>query len=74
MNYKEQYYRDIPLRLINRNYTGYKAKRYLINNTNQNVWIPNCYLLEDGTIKEGANLDFIFNSRQGKRKLELAKG
>lgn len=73
MNFNIQQYRNIPLTLINRSYAGYKAKRYVINSTNQNVWIPNAYLLPDGTIKPGTNLDFIFNTVQGQRKLELAR-
>jgi hypothetical protein len=73
MNYKTQQYKGIPLKLINRKYEKYKAKRYTINGTNQNVWIPNCYLEDDGTIKKNSNLDFIFNNKQGRRKLELAK-
>ena len=72
LNLKVQYYKNIPLRLIDRKYEEYKAKRYLINNTNQNIWIPNIYLCEDGTIKSGANLDFIFNKQQTKHKMKLA--
>lgn len=71
-NYELQYYKGIPLKLIKRKYTGYKAKRFTINKTNQNIWIPNVYLESDGTIKSKANLDFIFKTKQAKRKLELA--
>lgn len=71
MNLETQYYKGLPLKLINRkDYKQRKAKRFTINNTNQNVWIPNDYLLEDGTIKKGADLMFVF--RKAKRKLELA--
>lgn len=71
MNLNTQYYRGLPLRLINRkDYKYKKAKRFIINNTNQNVWIPNTYLLDDGTIKDNVDLMFIF--RKSKRKLELA--
>ena len=52
MNYKTQYYKGIPLNLISRKYKNMKAKRFIINHTNQNVWIPNKHLKEDGTIKE----------------------
>lgn len=41
--------------------------------TNQNIWIPNCYLLEDGTIKNGVNLNWIFNKESAKHKIGLAK-
>lgn len=73
MNYNIQYYKGIPLRLINRNYKTYNAKRYLINETNQNIWIPNCYLLKDGTIKSDVNIDFIFNNKITQNKLKIAK-
>ena len=70
MNYKTQYYKEIPLNLVNRKYTNMKAKRYVINHTNQNVWIPNKHLTDDGTIKQMENLDYIF--QRAKRQLELA--
>lgn len=70
MNFETQYYNGIPLNLIDRKYGSRKAKRYVINHTNQNVWIPNKHLESDGTIKEGENLDYIFNKAQ--RKLEIA--
>jgi len=70
LNFKLQNYKNIPLRLIKRNYVGYKAKRFLLNDTNQNVWIPNKHLEINGTIKTGENLEYIFN--KAKRKLELA--
>lgn len=72
-NYDIQYYNKIPLRLIKRNYKNYKAKRYVINETNQNIWIPNSYLLQDGTIKVGVNLDFIFKKKAQQNKLKIAK-
>lgn len=71
MNLEMQYYKGLPLKLINRkDYKSRNAKRYTINNTNQNVWIPNIYLLEDGTIKENAELMFLF--KKAKRQIELA--
>lgn len=60
MNLNTQVYKTIPLRLIKRNYNNYKAKRYTINGTNQNVWIPNKHLTADGTIKAGEDIDYIF--------------
>ena len=47
-----------------------KAKRFIINHTNQNVWIPNKHLKEDGTIKEMEDIDYVF--RKSVRQLELA--
>lgn len=70
MNYKTQYYKGIPLNLVKRKYGSRKAKRYVINHTNQNVWIPNKHLEPDGTIRAGENIDYVF--RQAKRKLEIA--
>ena len=70
MNYQTQYYKGIPLNLIKRKYGSRKAKRYVVNHTNQNVWIPNKHLEPDGTIRVGENIDYVF--RQAKRKLEIA--
>lgn len=70
MNYSTQYYKGIPLNLIKRKYDNRKAKRFTINHTNQNVWIPNKHLSDDGTIKSGEDMDYIFN--KSKRKLEIA--
>ena len=64
MNFETQYYKGIPLQLIDRKYGDRKAKRFIINGTNQNVWIPNKHLAEDGTILAGENLDYIFRKAQ----------
>jgi len=60
MNFKIQYYKGLPLRLIDRNYGNYDAKRYIINETNQNVWIPDKHLEENGTIKLDEDIDYVF--------------
>lgn len=70
MNYKTQYYKGIPLNLISRKYKNMEAKRFIINHTNQNVWIPNKHLKEDGTIKELEDIDYVF--KKSIRQLELA--
>ena len=70
MNFETQYYKGIPIKLIDRKYNHYNAKRYTLNGTNQNVWIPNKHLEEDGTIKESENIDYIF--RKAQRQLEVA--
>lgn len=46
--------------IVREDYGCYKAKRFKINGSNQNVWIPNCYLEDDGTIKANMNIDFVF--------------
>ena len=70
MNTETQYYKGIPVKLIERKYGDRKAKRFTINGTNQNVWIPNKHLSEDGSIKAGENIDYVF--RKAKRQLEIA--
>lgn len=68
-----QMYKNIPLKLIvytEQHFARLKAKRFTINGSNQNIWIPNVYLEPDGTIKANANIDFIFY--KAKRQLELA--
>lgn len=65
-----QYYKGIKLQLIDRKYGSRKAKRFAINGTNQNVWIPNKHLSDDGTIKAGENIDYVL--RRAQRQLELA--
>lgn len=73
MNLNTQVYKGIPLRLINRkDYHSKDAKRYVINETNQNIWIPNCYLTENGTIKPGVDLSFMLNTRHFYNKLNKA--
>lgn len=65
LNFNMQYYKSIPLQLINRKYgKDCRAKRYTINKTNQNVWIPNKHLEEDGTIRIGENIDYVFRRSQ----------
>lgn len=70
MNFETQYYKGIPIKLINRNYRDMKAKRFIINNTNKNVWIPNKHLADDGTILNGENIDYVF--RKAKNQLNIA--
>ncbi|MBG9786924.1 hypothetical protein [Brevibacillus laterosporus] len=67
---KAQFYKGIKLQLIPRNYAGYSAKRYTLNGTNQNVWIPCKHLHADGRLKENEDIDYVF--RKAKRQLELA--
>lgn len=68
LNFNVQYYKGIPLKLIKRNYKSMNAKRYIINGTNQNVWIPNKHLEKDGTIRENENIDYVFRKAQTQLK------
>lgn len=69
MNYETQYYKTIPLQLINRKYGSRKAKRFTLNGTNQNVWIPNKHLEQDGTIRQGEDIDYVFRKAQNQMRL-----
>ncbi len=55
-----QYYKGIKIELIKRNYQGYNAKRYTLNGTNQNVWIPNKHLMPDGALAPQIDIDYVF--------------
>lgn len=70
MNYEFQFYKGIKLKLIDRKYAAKKAKRFTLNDTNQNVWIPNKHLEHDGTIKQRENIDYVF--RRAQRQLTIA--
>lgn len=69
-NFETQYYKGIPLKQIDRGYGGAKARRFTINHTNQNCWIPLKHLELDGTIKENQDIDYVMF--RGKRQFELA--
>lgn len=70
MNFNVQYYKGIPLKLIDRSYADKKAKRFVIIPSshkymnNQNVWIPNRHLDDDGTILSDENIDYVFLGAQ----------
>lgn len=66
-----QYYKTIPLNLIPRmDYKQRKAKRFKINHTKQNVWIPNIHLKKNGELLPNQNIDYVF--KNARNKLELA--
>lgn len=64
---KYQKYKGIQFCLIDRkSYKRQKAKRFLIIPTetkfatNQNVWIPNKHLDQNGSVEAGENIDYVF--------------
>ena len=68
-----QFYKGVPIRLIvytDKHFARLNAKRFILGDmkSKQNVWIPNCYLEPDGTLKANINIDFIFKKayQQGK--------
>lgn len=66
-----QYYKGIQIRLIVRHdYHVKSAKRFTLNGTNQNVWIPNKHLFENGLLIPGQDIDYVF--RRSQRQLEIA--
>lgn len=69
-NFGLQYYKGIPLQQIDRGYGDAKARRFAMNHTNQNVWIPCKHLEVDGTIKPNEDIDYVFF--QSKRQCEIA--
>ena len=74
-NLSVQYYKGVPLRLIQyteEHFSAVRAKRFMIHGSTQNIWVPNTYLEPDGTIKATANLDWLFSKAKEKHKLELA--
>lgn len=71
LNLGLQAYKGIPFQLIDRrDYPMRQAKRYTLNGTNQNVWIPNKHLMPDGTVIPGENIDYVF--RLASHQLDLA--
>lgn len=70
-NLEKQYYKNIELKLMGLGQITNKAARFRLFNTNQNIWIPTKHLDETFTIKEGENLDYIFNSKDVVNKLAI---
>lgn len=76
-NNQTQYYKDIPVKLIvytDKHFARLKAKRFMLGDPkfNQNVWIPNCYLEPNGTIKANVNIDFVFKQAYQQNKFTCA--
>lgn len=73
MNNTLQYYRGLPLRLMNRDdYQAKRAKCYYINDTSECLWIPNQNLLVDGTINTDKDFMFIFADSKTEDKINKA--
>ena len=75
LNLSAQFYKGVRIRLIKRDYGTQRAKRFLLGkekNNHQNVWIPNIYLNDDGTVKPDANIDFVFKQAYYQNKFEYA--
>lgn len=75
-----QSYKGIKIRLIEytpQHFDSLRAKRFMLISekaplTRQNVWIPNCYLESDGTLKDHINIDFVFVTAARQNKLKYA--
>ena len=68
-NFEMQYYKGIPLKQIDRGYGSAKARRFVINHTNQNCWIPLKHLDPDGTIKQNQDIDYVVIGNKHQFKL-----
>lgn len=76
-NNQPQYYKGVQVKLIiytQKHFDRLKAKRFMLGDSkyNQNVWIPNVYLFEDGTLKPNINIDFIFKTAYMQKKFAYA--
>lgn len=82
MSYNDriQNYKGIPLKLIvytESRFQHLKAKCFhILNATNQpsgqQIWIPNRFLSEDGTINPTCNIDWLFRKEDNATKLRSA--
>lgn len=76
-NDKKQFYKGIRIRLIPyalEYYLKKKAKRFELGERRygQNIWIPNKYLEDDGTLKPNINIDFVMYEAYRQKKFEYA--
>ena len=76
-NNNVQFYKNVPIKLIvytENHFKRLKAKRFMLGDIqyNQNIWIPNVYLEPDGTLKNNANIDFIFKKAYQQKKFYYA--
>ena len=56
-----------------KHFAALRAKRYMLGRTgNQNIWIPNSYLLPDGTLDPAKNLDWVFQRAYRENKFQYA--
>jgi hypothetical protein len=72
-----QYYKGVPIKLIvytDKHFARLNAKRFILGDSKarQNIWIPNAYLEPNGTVKIGANIDFIFKKAYLQKKFYYA--
>ena len=72
-----QYYKGIPVTLIvytEQHFAALRAKRFMLGpkGTSQNIWIPNSLLDERGKIRDGADLDWIFQRAYRENKFKYA--
>lgn len=74
-NREVQWFRNVPLKLIvytEKHFSVLKAKRFMIHGSTQNLWIPNKFLTENGTIRDPEKIAWIFSNKTTQHKLELA--
>ncbi len=72
---------SLRLRLIvytERHFAALNAKRFMLmmpdgTESRQNIWIPNSYLLPDGTINPDKDLSWLYKKWENQHKLRLVK-
>lgn len=75
-----QSYKSIRIKLIEytpEHFARLKAKRFMLiggknGDGNQNIWIPNCYLEPDGTLKPHIDIDWDFEKAVRAKKFKYA--
>lgn len=77
-NFAVQFYKGVPISLMDYSaeyYATRSAKRFHLGDKRygQNIWIPNTYLEQDGTLKQGVNIDFVFRKAYQQRKFQYAQ-
>lgn len=75
--YTGRFFKNIPLKLIvyrPEHFARLNAKRFMLGNPKygQNIWIPNRFLEEDGTIRKDADLDWAMTKAVSQNKFKLA--
>lgn len=69
-NLGTQFYKGIPLRAENKKQSRTKnAKKFIINESKEYIWISNIYLNKDWSLKTDINIDWIFRIKNNRHKL-----
>lgn len=68
-----QFYKGIPLRIDNKKRgRRRRAKKFIINESEQYVWISNIYLERDWSLRPDIDIDWMFRLKYNRSKLVKA--